>query len=92
MLTESVIIDQSEGIHGACIPPQTFVKFVYKRFLAPLAPVSPRFFTRRIFSLAFPSSCLSPLSERLEQATPLFATRIKYICNFLSIGKKEVLF
>ena len=28
-----------------CIPPQTFVKFVYRRSLAPLSPVSLRFFT-----------------------------------------------
>ena len=63
LLTKTVKINQSEGILGSGIPERSFVKNSYKRSRTSLPSLPLRL-------IAFFTSHCSPLSERLEQATP----------------------
>ena len=61
LLTQTVKINQSEGIPGSGIPEGTFVKNSYKRSRTSLP-------SRPLLFIAFFTSHRSPLCERLEQA------------------------
>ena len=65
LLTKTVKINQSEGIPGSGVAERTFVKNSYKCSRTSL-PSPPLLF------IAFLTPHLSPLSERLEQASIVY--------------------